>query len=123
MLDITWQVYQSERIRELQERISTVRTHDNLARDAAHRLEAKVDQLALLCQAMFELLQASSGLTDDQLNKKILEIDARDGQIDGRITPRVKKCPKCDGTISPQFGRCLFCGHRDAGASNTPANP
>jgi len=123
MLDITWQVYQSERIRELQERISTVRTHDSLARDAAHRLEAKVDQLALLCQAMFELLQASSGLTDDQLNKKILEIDARDGQIDGRITPRVKKCPKCDGTISPQFGRCLFCGHRDAGASNTPANP
>ena len=88
MRDIIWNLYQSENIRELHERMSSVRTQDSVARDATLRLEARVDQLALLCQAMFELLQASSGLTDDQLNKKILEIDARDGQADGRSTPR-----------------------------------
>jgi hypothetical protein len=70
---------------------------------------------------MFELLQASSGLTDDQLNKKILEIDARDGQADGRSASRAKKCEKCGVMTSPRFGRCLFCGHRDAAGPSTPA--
>jgi len=117
MRDITWNLYQSERIRELQERISSVRTQDSVARDTAFRLEAKVDQLALVCQAMFELLQASTGLADDQLHKKILEIDARDGQAGGRA----KKCEKCGVMMSPRFGRCLFCGHRDTGGPAAPS--
>lgn len=121
MRDIIWNLYQSENIRELHERMSSVRTQDSVARDATLRLEARVDQLALLCQAMFELLQASSGLTDDQLNKKILEIDARDGQADGRSASRAKKCEKCGVMTSPRFGRCLFCGHRDAAGPSTPA--
>ena len=120
MRDIIWNLYQSENIRELHERMSSVRTQDSVARDATLRLEARVDQLALLCQAMFERLQASSGLTDDQLNKKILEIDARDGQADGRSAPRAKKCEKCGVMTSPRFGRCLFCGHRDAAGPSTP---
>ena len=73
----------------------------------------RLDQLALISQAIFELLRETSGLTDEQLKKKIIEIDGRDGEVDGRITPRAKKCPKCDATMSPQFGRCLFCGHKD----------
>jgi hypothetical protein len=121
MRDIIWNLYESERIRELQERIGTVRTQDSAARDAAFRLEAKVDQLALLCQAMFEVLQASSGLTDDQLNKKILEIDARNAQTGGRNTPQTKKCEKCGVMTSPRFGRCLFCGYREAAGPSTPA--
>jgi hypothetical protein len=121
MRDIIWNLYQSENIRELQERIGTVRTQDSAARDAACRLEAKVDQLALLCQAMFELLQASSALTDDQLNKKILEIDARNAQTGGRNTSQAKKCEKCGVMTSLRFGRCLFCGHRDAAGPSTPA--
>ena len=121
MRDIIWNLYQSENIRELHERMSSVRTQDSVARDAACRLEAKVDQLALLCQAMFELLPASINLTDDQLNKKILEIDARNAQTGGRNTSQAKKCEKCGGMTSPRFGRCLFCGHRDAAGPSTPA--
>ena len=47
------------------------------------------------------------------------EIDLRDGQADGKMTPRPKKCPKCDAMMSPKFGRCLFCGENDQ-ASRTP---
>ena len=80
---------------------------------AAKRLNDKVDRLTLLCCAMFELMQQASGVTEDQLKAKMVEIDLRDGQADGRITPKPRKCPKCDATISPAFGRCLFCGHVD----------
>jgi hypothetical protein len=36
----------------------------------------------------------------------------RDGEQDNRITPRAKKCPKCDAIMSPKFHCCLFCGYK-----------
>jgi hypothetical protein len=116
MLELIWELYQHDRMGRQDDRIRDVkqmRTQDGVARDAAFRLEDKVDKLALVCQAMFELLQETNGVSDDQLKKKIVEIDSRDGTVDGRITPRAKKCPKCEATMSPQFGRCLFCGYKD----------
>jgi hypothetical protein len=53
------------------------------------------------------------GSTEEQLRKKIAAIDLRDGEQDNRITPREKKCPKCDVMTSPKCHRCLFCGHKD----------
>jgi hypothetical protein len=112
-------MYQSSRINQLAMQVD--RLEDAEAREeAAHRLaidvDEKVNRLALICRAMFELLQQSSGMTDEQLNKKILEIHLRDGQADGHMTPRGKVCPKCGATMSPKFGRCLFCGYKDDAA-------
>ncbi|HEX4565885.1 MAG TPA: hypothetical protein VH138_04600 [Vicinamibacterales bacterium] len=84
----------------------------------AGRLNDKVDRLALLCQAMFELMQQTSGVTEEQFKAKIAEIDIRDGQADGRITPKPKRCPKCGAMVSPRFGRCLFCNYHDESAGS-----
>jgi uncharacterized protein with PIN domain len=111
-----WDLYQSYKISRLEDRVSsaeTAKSQDALARDAAVRLEEKVDRLALICRSMFELLQESSGITEEQLRKRIVEVDLRDGQADGRMTPEAKRCPKCQAMMSPQFGRCLFCGYKD----------
>lgn len=116
MIGIIWDLYQSHRIGELDGRLSDVeasRSHDKVARDAAFGLEDKMDRLALICCALFELMQSTAGVSEEQLRTKIAEIDLRDGQADGRITPRPKKCPKCDATISPKFQRCLFCGYKN----------
>jgi len=116
-----WDLYQSSQINQLGQKLD--RALDAEAREeAAHRLaidlDDKVNRLALICRAMFELLQQSTGLSEEQLTKKILEIDLRDGQADGRMTPRGKVCPKCGATMSPKFGRCLFCGYRDESAAS-----
>lgn len=111
-----WDLYQSYRISQLDDRVAAAeiaKTQDGVARDVAFRLEEKVDRLALICRAMFELIHETSGITDEQLRKKIVEVDLRDGQSDGRMTPPATKCPKCQATVSPQFGRCLFCGYKD----------
>ena len=116
MIDIIWDLYQSHRIGQLDERLSGVEAskgHDTVARDTAFGLEDKMDRLALICCALFELMQTTSGISEEQLRQKIAEIDVRDGQADGRITPRPMKCPKCDATMSPKFRRCLFCGYKD----------
>jgi hypothetical protein len=80
MLDTIWDIYQAHQISELNEKVSNVqvsRTQDHVARDVAFGLEEKVDKLALICRAMFELVQESSGITEEQLRNKIVEVDLR----------------------------------------------
>ena len=115
MIGIIWDLYQSHRIGQLANQLGDLqvsRGHDRVARDAAVGLEEKMDRLALICCALFELVQTSTGISEEQLRTKILEVDLREGEGDGRITPRATKCPKCDAMMSPKFRRCLFCGHK-----------
>jgi hypothetical protein len=111
-----WDLYQQIRIGQLDRRIGTIEgapTADGLARNEVVRLEEKLDKLALITRAMFELLGEATGNPEERLAAKVVEIDLRDGQADGRMSPKPKRCPKCDAMMSPRFGRCLFCGHRD----------
>jgi hypothetical protein len=123
MIDTIWTLLQQRELRDLNSKLSNVKTQDGFARDTAFRVEDRVDELTLICQAMFELLHETSGISEEQLKRKIVEIDGRDGNVDGRITPQIKKCPKCEATISPQFGRCLFCGYKDEAAAFTSEAP
>ena len=84
-------------------------------------LEGRLDRLALISRAMFELLQEKTGVSEQDLMRKVAEVDIRDGKADGKMTPLSRKCPSCDSMISPRFNRCLFCGYRDE--SSDPFNP
>ena len=89
-----WDLYQQFRISQLDARLDEVQGRpqtDNLARDEVVRLEEKLDRLALITRAMFELMQ-QSGVTEEQLTKKVVEIDLRDGHEDGRMSPRPARC-------------------------------
>lgn len=84
------------------------------------RVDDRISHLALLCRAMFELLQERTDITNDDLAKKIEEIDLRDGRADGKMSAQIKKCPTCGKTLSPKFNRCLYCGYQDV--SSDPFN-
>lgn len=114
-----WNLIQHYQIGQLDaklDRLHDTTFRDTIARDTNKHLADKVEELALITRALFELLQESTGVSEEQLRKKITEIDLRDGQADGRMTPQPKKCPKCDAMMSPRFGRCLFCGEQDESA-------
>lgn len=111
-----WDLYQQYRIGQLDEKLDRVQSDAAALSSVQHavpRLEEKIDRLALICRAMFELMQESGGIPEARLKAKIVEIDVRDGEVDGRMTPAPKRCPKCDAMMSPHFGRCLFCGYQD----------
>jgi len=118
-----WDLYQQFRIGQLDERLDRMQgtpTTDGLARDAVVRLEEKLDRLALIARAMFEVMEESGGVSEERLTAKVVEIDLRDGQQDCRMTAAPTRCPKCEAMMSPKFGRCLFCGYRkDAPAAFT----
>jgi hypothetical protein len=116
-VNLAWDAYQQYQIYKLNKTTDAVK--DVVAQDIAgakstiDRLERKLDQLALLSRAMYELLQESTGMTNEQLAAKVSEIDLRDGKADGKVTPPQRLCPQCDSMICATFNRCLFCGYED----------
>ena len=76
MIDTVWNLLQQRELRDWHSKVNNAKTQDGVARDTAFRLEDKVDRLTLVCQEMFELLHETSGISEDQLKKKVVEIDA-----------------------------------------------
>ena len=80
------------------------------------------DRLALITNAMWELLQqAWPGLTTDVLVAKMHEIDGRDGAYDSSTHRPPRQCvnPACNAKVMPGQPRCQFCG-TDIAAETDP---
>ncbi len=103
MWELIWNLRQDERIKETSSEII-------LAKDAIAETEERLERLALICQAMWSLLEEKTDLTEDDLVKRVTEIDLKDGRLDGKYEKPLVKCEECGATISQRFGKCLFCG-------------
>lgn len=78
--------------------------------EAITQLERRVNRLSLVCQAMWEMIRENTNITDQQLADKVLEVDLRDGQTDGRIAPASEECPNCHKPTNSRRPTCLSCG-------------
>ena len=109
--------YQSSGLAQVQSQanLATVRAnraHDTseILRGTVEDLKRKADALTITCQALWEIVRTQSGLSDDAILKKMEEIDARDGRVDGKISARVQECPKCRRNSNVNRRNCLYCG-------------
>jgi hypothetical protein len=69
-------------------------------------LRDQVEQLSLVTEAIWGLLK-DRGLTDQQLRRRVDELDLSDGRSDGRHTVR-SQCPNCAAMATG--GKCQICG-------------
>ncbi len=77
--------------------------------DRLRHLEIRIDKLVLASSALWSLLKEHTPLTDTDVVLRITELDLRDGQLDGRLSPAVT-CVKCGKKSSRRHDRCLWCG-------------
>jgi hypothetical protein len=83
----------------------------NLALGTSVReLEHQVRRLALMNQALWELIRNRLGLTDGDLEKIVREVDLRDGVEDGAVTNTPLRCPQCGRISNSRHWKCLYCG-------------
>jgi hypothetical protein len=112
MFDL-WDVFQHVQIKNAKQATADLRERQRQDRDAQsaelQRLEAKIDGLALVTQALAELLQAQ-GVSDQAIADKVREIDLRDGQLDGRMVRQPSPCSGCGRTVHPRQRACMYCG-------------
>lgn len=74
------------------------------------RLEAKIDRLAIITQGLWELLSEKTGLTTEDIEARIAEIDIRDGRKDGKIMGKPTTCAKCARPTHTRLRSCPYCG-------------
>jgi hypothetical protein len=105
-----WDMHQIDRLAEAQSDASRakdeVATYKNRIRD----LEFSLNRMALVSQAMWELLSSRLGIAESELLARMSEIDLRDGVADGRMTAKVTNCSDCGRPVNTKRARCIYCG-------------
>ncbi len=96
--------------------LSTVSDYQPAAQRAAEAtrdvsvIEDRLERMALICMAMWSLVQSRTDLTEDDLLDRIQKIDLLDGVPDGKITRQVTQCSQCNRPMSSRHQRCIYCG-------------
>jgi hypothetical protein len=109
-MDFLWDLHHEGRIGDAE---AEARAADSKADAVVHefaRLQRRLDRLALGCQALWELLRESTGITDEELATKIREVDLQDGQTNGRMTTQITECPQCRARTNSKRSTCVMCG-------------
>jgi len=74
-------------------------------------LKAEIERLLLISEALWDILAEKFGLPEEELLKRIHEIDRRDGKLDGRVAPEPPAlCPKCNRPLEKKRPYCMYCG-------------
>lgn len=90
---------------------SAARSEAASARSDVDLLKADVERLLMITEALWTILKEKHGYEDNELIKRIVTIDMRDGKLDGKVAVSPpQKCPKCDRTLFKNRPRCLYCG-------------
>jgi hypothetical protein len=105
-----WEAYQETRIAGAERAAESAESKVERYARTTEDLQRHVDRLSLACQALWELLRERSDLTEDELERKMLEIDGRDGAVDGKITAQPLDCPSCGRKTNSKRAVCIMCG-------------
>lgn len=83
---------------------------DHALRTEVKELERRMNRLELANRAMWEMIRDATKLTEADLEKRMKEIDLRDGVADDQISTVPLRCPSCKRVASSKHWRCLYCG-------------
>ncbi len=105
-----WEAYQQTKIAGAERAAAKAESKADRYADDISNVERQVERLSLVCQAMWELLRDRSELSEGDIEAKILEIDVRDGRLDGKIATQIADCPSCSRPTNTTRTSCVMCG-------------
>jgi hypothetical protein len=74
-------------------------------------LKLQIERLLITTEALWNIIREKHGIEDEELARQMVQIDMRDGKLDGRVAkaPPVN-CPKCGRVMAKFRPRCIYCG-------------
>jgi len=82
-----------------------------LTREDVANLRCDIERLLMICEALWTMIREQHGYSDEELYRRVTQIDMRDGRLDGRVAPTPPpKCPNCGRTMAKHRPVCIFCG-------------
>ncbi len=75
-------------------------------------LERDHERLKLITMALWDILTEKLGVDEDELRRRILELDRLDGREDGRLRLRAppRNCDACGRPMLSSALSCPYCG-------------
>lgn len=105
-----WEAYQQGKITNAERTADRAQAKADRYADDINRMQRHVERISLACQAMWELLRDHSDLSEEDIERKILEIDGRDGKVDGKMSMQTLDCPSCGKPTNSKRDCCVMCG-------------
>lgn len=110
-LFIGWAAHETARRAERDIASARVSNQATEAKVQTEFLRADVEKLLMITEALWSILKEQHGYTDEDLIKRVQEIDLRDGIADGKVAKQVQPlCPQCRRTMIRNQPKCLYCG-------------
>jgi hypothetical protein len=84
---------------------------DTSTKAVVRDLKARVDKLEVIAEALWELLQENTNLSDTDMLEKVTQVDLKDGKYDHQKRKLIaKKCSRCGRMSNKRHTQCLYCG-------------
>ncbi len=75
------------------------------------QMQADIERLLMITQALWEIIRENELVDDEDLMRRIQDIDMRDGALDGRVAKTANpQCPHCSRVLIGRHPFCLYCG-------------
>lgn len=103
-------LWQQNRIESAEREANSAANSARQSKEVAVDLQSRMNALALANQALFELVAERFGIKDEDVLRRMTEIDQRDGRRDGKIRGKPVACRKCGRTTNTSEKSCVFCG-------------
>ena len=104
-----WEMYQQRKISEANVEAARATGKVQSVQDQIKMLDRKVEKMALINQAMWEILRERINGSDELILEKMHEIDLRDGVQDGKMTRSATKCKSCGRAVNKTTRKCIYC--------------
>jgi hypothetical protein len=72
-------------------------------------MRRELERSALAWEALWTLMRDKLGVTQEELQARIDEIDLSDGELDGRVRRAVVPCPNCERPVNRRLRKCMYC--------------
>lgn len=105
-----WEIHQQTKIHQAESSARKAESKVDRVDFEIREIRRQMERLTLACQSMWELIRETTDLTEADLDAKILEVDGRDGVVDGKISRQVSDCPHCGRKTNSRRSNCLMCG-------------
>lgn len=80
-------------------------------RGTIEALRRDVERLLMITEALWTMVAEQHGYTEEELIRRIHEIDLRDQRLDGRVAPSPpSQCPHCGRPLEKVRPYCIYCG-------------
>ena len=111
-----WDLYQQAQIRQLQRRNSMADNIDSYRHAAVKKrteeLEERIDNLTVVCEALWTLLHEKLGLSDEQLVTAVTALLDERAQAEKAAAGVLERCPGCNAALNRGLDHCQFCGYK-----------